>query len=191
MEETSFGLSVPRGEMVLKTVHTELFRCMICRKAFRSENVVKKHLEKLHATTEPLEAHYEAFVGVKKINVPKEPNREKETADPSVDSTSIAGVSYKCSMCDKIYHTFQGVKGHLISFHDVTRPVSSDLFSYIVSSSTNKSMIASKKSSIRFVTPTIENKRNEKIKNDEKEQEHTSSLIDKKEDIKRRPGVKR
>ena len=70
MEDESFGLSVPRDEMVLKTVHTELFRCMFCREAFRSENVVKKHLEKLHSTTEPLEAHYEAFMVVKKINVP-------------------------------------------------------------------------------------------------------------------------
>ena len=188
MEEEAFG-SDPNNVMVLKTVQTTLFRCMICRKAFRSENGVKKHLEKLHATSEPLEMHYEAFVGLKKVKVPKEPVKEKETSDPSVDSSSIAGLSYKCSMCDNIYHTFQGMKDHLISFHDITCPVTSDLFKYIFAPSINKSMKTSTKPIVKFVTPTIENKRNEKLKDDKKEQIHTSSLIDKhekKKDMKRK-----
>ena len=92
-------------------------------------------------------------------------------------------------MCDNIYHTFQGVKDHLISFHDVTRPVNSDLFKYIFAPSTNKSMKTSTKPFVQFVTPTIENKRNLKLKNDKKEEKiNTSLLIDKHE---KKQGVKR
>ena len=183
--EISSGPSESNCEMVMKTIRTTLFRCLTCRKAFKSEEGVKKHLEKLHAISDLPESHYEAFVGVKRVNVPKEPAKEKEIADPSIDSTSIAGISFKCSMCDNVYHTFEGVKGHLISFHDVTSPVSSDLIKYIFSSSSKKSIKTSTKHSIRFVTPTLENKLASKLKNDK------VPLTEKQDDVKKKQGVKR
>ena len=91
--EISSDPSDPSCEMVMKTIHTELFRCLTCRKAFRSEEGVKRHLEKLHAISDLSENYYEAFVGVKRVKVPKEPSKEKEIADPIVDS--IAGISFK------------------------------------------------------------------------------------------------
>ena len=189
--EISSGPSESNCEMVMKTIRTTLFRCLTCRKAFKSEEGVKKHLEKLHAISDLPESHYEAFVGVKRLNVPKEPAKEKEIADPSVDSTYIAGISFKCSMCDNVYHTFEGVKGHLISFHDVTSPVGSDLIKYIFSSSSKNSIKTSKKPSTRFVTPTLENKLTSKIKNDKVEQSCTPPLTEKQDDVKKEQGVKR
>ena len=186
MEESS-DPSDPNCEMVMKTIHSTHFRCLTCRKAFRSEEGVKKHLVTVHAISDTLlENRYEAFVVAKRVTVPKEAAKEKEAADPSVDSTSIAGVSYKCSMCENIYQTFQGVKGHLINFHGVTRPVSSDLFKYIIKPSSERSIKASKKPSTHFVTPTIENKLNEKMK-----KIFTPPLIEKKEEVKKKQGVKR
>ena len=186
--EISSDPSDPNCEMVMKTIHTELFRCLTCRKAFRSEEGVKRHLEKLHAISDLSENYYEAFVGVKRVKVPKEPAKEKEIADPSVDSTSIAGISFKCS---NIYQTFEGVKGHLICFHDVTRPVSSDLFKYILSSSSKTSIKTSTKPSTRFVTPTLENKLAGIIKNNKEEQSCTLSLTEKQDDINKKQSVKR
>ena len=186
MEESS-DPSDPNCEMVMKTIHSTHYRCLTCRKAFRSEEGVKKHLVTVHAISDTLlENRYEAFVVAKRVTVPKEAAKEKEAADPSVDSTSIAGVSYKCSMCENIYQTFQGVKGHLISFHCVTRPVSSDLFKYIIKPPSERSIKASKKPSTQFVTPTLKNKVNEKIN-----KTFTPPLIEKKEEVKRKQGVKR
>ena len=134
MEELP-GPSEPNSDFVLKTIHSTYFRCVICKRAFRSEFGVKKHLENNHGIADPSAIHFETFVGVKRVNVPKEPSIEKETVDPSVDNTSIPGVSYNCSMCEKVYHSFEDMKGHLLSFHGVTGPVNLDLFKYNLSSS--------------------------------------------------------
>ena len=56
MEELP-GPSEPNSDFVLKTIHSTYFRCVICKRAFRSEFGVKKHLENNHGIADPSAIH--------------------------------------------------------------------------------------------------------------------------------------
>ena len=117
------GPSEANSDFVFKTVHSTNFRCVTYSKAFRSEFGVKTHLKNNHGIADPSVIHYEPFVGARRVKVPKKPSIERETVDPSIDNTSIPGVLYDCSMCEKVYNSFEGMKAHLLSFHGITGPV--------------------------------------------------------------------
>jgi hypothetical protein len=111
-----------------KLIHSLNFRCMSCLKAYTTEDGVKKHLRKSHDIQTPSAIHYNSFVGEKRAKVPinqtevlQPPVSQETDRESKQSSLSIAGVSYNCSMCDKVFKSYDGLKGHLASFHDFTK----------------------------------------------------------------------
>ena len=175
MEELR-GPIEPNSGVVVKTIRSTNFRCVTCKRVFRSEFGVKKHLENNHGIVDPPAILYETFVGLKREMVLKEPSIESETVDPSINSSSTSGVSYNCSMCEKVYPSFEGVLGHLLSFHGIKYPVNSS----------SESMKTPAKPVIKFITPTIENKKMKKTSAQESQIPH---LVEKK--VEKTQGPKR
>ena len=123
----------------LKVIHKLNFRCVTCQKVYATEEGVKKHIRMSHGILTPTSIHYTSFVGEKRIKVPikLDPSKmvnpevsEKPERESNQSSPPVSSVSYNCAMCEKVFQSFDGVKGHLTSFHGITRPMSHDMFSY-------------------------------------------------------------
>jgi hypothetical protein len=138
-----------------------------CRKVYASEEGVKKHIRLSHGILTPTSIHYTSFVGEKRIKVPiqGDPSRmvnpevsQKPEIESNQRSLSVSSVSYNCAMCEKVFQSYDGVKGHLTSFHGITRPMNHDMFSYNFSPNP---MLKTSQQPSNFVAQLVENNKNE------------------------------
>ena len=150
-----------------KVMHKLNFRCVTCRKVYASEEGVKKHIRLSHGILTPTSIHYTSFVGEKRIKVPiqGDPSRmvnPEVSQNPGIEtnqsSMSVSSVSYNCAMCEKVFQSYDGVKGHLKSFHGITRPMNHDMFSYNFSPNP---MLKTSQQPSNFVAQLVENNKSE------------------------------
>ena len=102
-----------------KEIHALNFRCDLCRKTYTTEGGVQKHIGRQHPLEEKIGLNYSSFVGKKKVKV---------LADKKF--------SFKCSMCDKILLSREGIEIHLKTFHGVAIETLTDLYSLVLNPNT-------------------------------------------------------
>ena len=103
-----------------KEIHALNFKCDLCRKTYTTEGGVQKHIGRQHPLEEKIGLNYSSFVGKKKVKV---------LADKKF--------SFKCSMCDKILLSREGIEIHLKTFHGVAIETLTDLYSSVLNPNTS------------------------------------------------------
>ena len=102
-----------------KVTHRLCFRCLICKRAFLSEEGVLKHLGSIHGDSDS----YTTFVSKKRPQ-----SQDKQSKSSS--SVRAPNVPFKCIKCGLGVKTYDEGKKHLETDHGVRYGIAMDLLSY-------------------------------------------------------------
>ena len=129
-KSTNIGNSDKKLSYIIKIVPALNFKCGHCPKKYTTDDGMKKHLNKDHGIVDEFPVNdYTTFMGTrrKKVVVNSKPMSPNEVSAPPIGINKIESLEteepFRCSMCDKVFKSCEGVRKHLKTFHNVTHNV--------------------------------------------------------------------
>ena len=126
---TNIGNSDKKLSHIIKMVPALNFKCGHCLKKYTTDDGIQKHLKKDHGIVAEFPVNdYTTFMGTrrKKVVVNSKPKSHNTVSDPPIRIDSLETEEpLRCSMCDKVFMSCEGVRKHLKTFHNVSHNVTS------------------------------------------------------------------